>query len=344
MTEVALDRLTCVLPGAAAPVIDGLSLRIAPGELLSVLGPSGTGKTTLLRLIAGLAEPVSGDIAFDGRSVLRLAPEARGAAMVFQNLLLFPHMTIAENVGFGLRMRGMAAVRAAALVEEMLERAGLGGLGERRPAQVSGGQQQRAALARALIVGPRVLLLDEPLSSLDAHLRQEMRALVRSLQRDLGITTIFVTHDQEEAAAISDRIAIMMGGRLRQVGAPEALWQRPADAETARFLGGRNFVDGTSDGRSFAAPFGVLALPPGGPSGRATLTFRPESVRLGPAPENAFDASVTAREFLGATVRLTLDASGVRLEALLPPDAAAGLLPGGSVTLNVPPQSLWLVA
>lgn len=350
MTNVTLTGLGHTYAGAGdgAAAVRALTLEIAAGSLTALVGPSGCGKTTVMRMIAGLLAPDAGDIAFDGVSVLRLRPEARGAVMVFQNHLLFPNMNVAQNVGFGLRMRGVPRARITAEVARMLDLVRLPDLGARRPQELSGGQQQRVALARALIVAPRVLLLDEPLSNLDAHLRVEMRDLIRQIQRDTGITTVFVTHDQEEAVVLADRIALMFDGRLRQLGPPEDFYRRPADAEVARFFGGRNFIDGTVRGGVFDGPLGRLALSPGAPDGPATLTFRPEAVRLetrgiAPGTANTVAAVLEERLYMGTQTRLCLRVEGTRIEALAAPDLAAGLMPGGGVTLCLPPESLWIL-
>jgi putative spermidine/putrescine transport system ATP-binding protein len=343
MTEVRLSELTRRYPGAGAPALDGLSLEVPSGSLTALLGPSGCGKTTALKMIAGLLEPTSGDILFDGRSILQERPERRGAVMMFQNHLLFPTMTVADNIGFGLRMRGRPAREIAARVQEMLARVRLHDLGHRRPAELSGGQQQRAALARALIVEPRVLLLDEPLANLDAHLRAEMRDLIRTLQRDLRITTILVTHDREEAVVMADRVALILGGRLRQHDVPEAFYRRPADAEVAAFFGGTNILDGTAAAGVFACALGRLVLPPEAPSGPARLTFRPEALRLGPAAVNSLSGVVTARRYLGTQTLLVLRIGAASVEASFAPDAVEGVAPGDSLAVNLPPAALWLM-
>ena len=343
MTRLTLSALGLTYPGAARPALDRLTLDLPGGGLTALLGPSGCGKTTVLKLVAGLLSPDTGDIAFDGRSVLSDRAETRGAVMVFQNALLFPHMTLAENVGFGLRMRGLPAAETAARVDAMLDLVRLPGLGRRRPSELSGGQQGRAALARALIVQPKVLLLDEPLANLDAHLRGEMRDLIRMVQKDLGITTVFVTHDQEEAVAIADRIALLIGGQLRQYDRPEAFYRRPADAGVAAFFGGRNILPGIVADGVFDGPLGRLTLPAGFPSGPGLLTFRPETVRLGPAPLNTVEAVVTGRLYLGTLTRLTLALGGTRIEAALAPDLAEAVAPGDTLTLNLPPASLWVM-
>lgn len=343
MTHVSIHALTKTYPGAIAPTIDQLSLDIPSGELIALLGPSGGGKTTVLKMIAGLLDPTGGDICFDGRSVLRDNPEARGAVMVFQNTLLFPHLSVADNVGFGLRMRKIPRDQIGPRVTQMLDMVKLPGLGRRKPAELSGGQQQRAALARALIIQPKVLLLDEPLSSLDAHLRQDMRDLIRSLQQVLGITTIIVTHDQQEAVMMADRIALILNGQLRQYGPPDAFYKRPADEGVARFFGGQNFVPGVVRGGLFLSPLGPLTLPDGIADGHGTLTIRPESLRLGQG-ENARPASVTDRHYLGTQTRLKLRIGGVELDALLPPNTADEVNTGDTITIHMPRQNLWVFA
>jgi len=343
MTRVVLADLTKTYPGAPTPALDRLTLDIASGKLTALLGPSGCGKTTTMKMIAGLLEPTSGDIAFDGRSILRDPPEDRGVVMVFQNALLFPTMTVADNVGFGLRMRKVPRDRIAARVAQMLALVRLPDLGSRRPSELSGGQQQRVALARALIVQPRVLLLDEPLSNLDAHLRIEMRDLIRTIQKDLDITTIFVTHDQEEAVVLADRVALILNGRLRQYDVPDAFYRRPADAQVAAFFGGCNLVAGVSDGGIFDGPLGRLTLPPGLRTGAGLLTFRPEAVRIGPAAVNALQAVVAERLFLGTQTRLRLHIGTQTVEAVLPPDQADGIQTGDTITITLPPASLWMM-
>ncbi len=337
-----MTDLSKTFPGIARPALDGLSLDLAGGELVALLGPSGCGKTTLLRIVAGLIQPTSGDLRFDGRPVLNLPPERRNAVMMFQNHLLFPHMTVAENVGFGLRMRGAASADIAARVDEMLSLVHLPDIGTRRPHELSAGQQQRVSLARALVLKPGVLLLDEPLANLDTQLRAGMRDLIRSLQRQLGLTMLFVTHDQEEAAAIADRVALMLAGRLRQVDQPEILFRRPADRAVAEFIGAGNFIPGHSEGAMFQCALGPMRLPPGALRGRATLTIRPEAICLGPG-ENALQATVRSRSFLGTRTYLLLGTDGPDLQAILPPDQASALSPGDSVTIHLPVGSIWVI-
>jgi ABC-type Fe3+/spermidine/putrescine transport system ATPase subunit len=343
MTRVTLTGLTKVYPGAATPALERLTLDLPSGGLTAFLGPSGCGKTTALRLIAGLLQPTAGDVLFDGRSVLPDPPERRSAVMVFQNHLLFPGMTVAGNVGFGLRMRGMPRRDIAARVTAMLDRVQLAGLGTRRPQDLSGGQQQRVALARALIVEPRVLLLDEPLSSLDPHLRDGMRDLIRQVQRDLGITTIVVTHDQAEAVVLADRIALILNGRMRQHDRPEAFFRRPADAGVARFFGAANLLPGAVTGDRFAGVLGPLTVTAGDANGPGLLTFRPESVQIGPGPVNNLTALVTDRTYLGTQTRLTLRVSDTDITVLLSPMQAEPIVPGQTLTIHLPPDQLWVM-
>ena len=336
MTQVSLRGLSKIYPSASGAAISDLSLDVNSGELIVLLGPSGCGKTTALRLIAGLLAPTAGDISFDGRSILRDRAEDRGAVMVFQSGLLFPFMSVAENIGFGLKMRKLPESQITERVADMLVRVKLPGFGPRKPSDLSGGQQQRVALARALIVQPRVLLLDEPLSNLDAYLRGDMRDLISNLHRDLGITTILVTHDQQEAVILGDRIALILDGRLRQYAAPETFYNRPADAAVARFLGGTNFLDGTSDGDHFNCGIGLLRLPSDSAVGPGILTIRPEAVRIGAGPTNNLTGTVTQ-------TRLTLDCGGQMLEVISSPHMMDGIAVGQTMPITLPPAALWVM-
>ena len=235
MTKLSLRAIEKVF-ARGVPALRGLDLDVEPGELMVLLGPSGCGKTTALRVIAGLDTPTAGDVRFDGESVLAVPPEKRGAVMVFQENALFPFKTVAENMAFGLRMRKVGPQDRQARVAQALESVQLAGYEDRWPDQLSGGQRQRVALARALVVRPRLLLLDEPLSSLEPELREDLGATIRRVQRDAGITTVFVTHDQREALAVADRIALMIDGRVRQVGYPNEFFRTPVDLEVARFF------------------------------------------------------------------------------------------------------------
>jgi iron(III) transport system ATP-binding protein len=289
----------------ATPVLADVSLTVAPGEFFAFLGPSGSGKTTLLRLIAGFGTPASGRIRISERDVTLVPPWERNLGMVFQSYALWPHMTVAENVAFGLEQRRRPREEIRRRVAAALDMVGLAALAARRPAQLSGGQQQRVALARTLVVEPAVLLLDEPLSNLDAKLRVEMRAELVSLQRRSGITTIYVTHDQEEANATADRIALLDRGRIQQIGGPMELYDRPANRFVATFLGTVNLIEGTVEaseaGVVFRADGLAVPLPRAERPGRASLALRPQSLRLVEA--DGFAGMVVGREFLGSVLR-----------------------------------------
>ncbi|MDI3475436.1 MAG: thiamine transport system ATP-binding protein [Thermococcaceae archaeon] len=278
-------------------------LRVKDGEFLTLLGPSGCGKTTTLRIIAGFEKPDSGEILFDGKSVNELPPYERGIGIVFQDYALFPHMSVFKNVAFGLEMRRLPKAEIERRVKWALELVGLKGFENRYPEQLSGGQQQRVALARALVVEPQVLLLDEPLSNLDAKIRERLRGEIRRIQRELGITTIYVTHDQEEAMAISDRIAVMNVGKLEQVGSPLELYYRPKTEFVARFLGLSNILE--LEARNGVACAGKLCFPVER-EGRVRIFFRPESVVI----ETGDDAEILDYELLPGRIRLRLELDG----------------------------------
>ncbi len=337
--EVRLTELSKVYPKSEAASVDRVDLAIRPGSLFALLGPSGCGKTTTLKMIAGLLEPTAGDIHFDDRVVTRVQAERRNAAMVFQKPLLFPNMTIGENVGFGLRMRKLDRAVIRERVTRMLDLVRLPGVDDRRPGELSGGQEQRISLARALVTNPDVLLLDEPLSQLDANLRVEMRDLVRQIQREIGVTTIFVTHDQEEAVMLADRIALMLDGRLLQVDDPANFYQQPMSMEVARFFGARNFIPGhVVDGRfeSRLATFeATRPLPPEG----SVMTIRQETIELGPGP-NAFTARVLRSMYLGTLLRVWAETAIGEIEfTAAPGDRFAD---GSDVTLRFPPEHVWV--
>ena len=333
-----LEDVSHRFTGAGEEALSGLSLVAEPGELVAFLGPSGCGKTTALRVVAGQLRPSSGDVLVDGASVLGVPPEKRGTAMVFQKPLLFPHMSVAANVGFGPRMRGVARDEADRRVAAALRRVRMDGLAERRPGELSGGQQQRVALARALVTDPRLLLLDEPLSALDANLRQEMRELVKEVQREGGYTTVFVTHDQEEAVVLADRIALLFEGKLHMYASPEAFYDRPATRRIAEFFGATNFIRGRAANGAVETQLGRLRLGRAAPRGEVTVTIRPEAVRF-ERGENAFAARVTRVAYLGTRISCRLDARGVELSAVAPPHTR--LREGERVTARLPAESLW---
>ena len=300
MTDIALENVTKLYGAAPAAVraVDDVSLAIPSGELFFLLGPSGCGKTTLLRIVAGLVEPTAGCVRIAGRDVTRLPPERRGTAMVFQNYALWPHMTVAQNVQFGPKMRGVGRAQRRRLARESLERVEMAEFERRRPNQLSGGQQQRVAVARALAAETRCLLFDEPLSNLDARLRLHMRGELRKLVKSTGATAIYVTHDQKEALSMADRVAVMNEGRIVQIGEPCRLYRHPATRFVADFLGEANFLAGTVAAAGAVAsvhtPVGtILAAGCAGlPAGRAvTCCVRPERVQLldanAPPPDRA---------------------------------------------------------
>ena len=340
----------------AVVAVDTVTLEIADGELFTLLGPSGCGKTTLLRLIAGFHRPDAGRVRFGDRDVTDLPPYARNIGMVFQNYALWPHMTVFQNIAYGLRLRRLRGPALAARVEEGLRKVNLSGLGARYPGQLSGGQQQRVALARALVLNPDILLLDEPLSNLDAKIRLQVRAEIRTLQQELGITTVYVTHDQEEALSLSDRVAVMREGRVLQLGPPRELYERPRTRFVADFVGTNNLVAGRvaeGDGEALVVETALgrlRAQPPraGSPLGMGqpcVLAIRPENVAVSapgavPAPSggNRCAGRIVLASYLGNTLRYDVEtASGLTLKADIR-DAwhHDPLAPGVTVTLDFP--------
>jgi ABC-type Fe3+/spermidine/putrescine transport system ATPase subunit len=335
--------------GSVTAVAD-LSAEIRRGELVSFVGPSGCGKTTLLRLIGGFTPPDAGRITLSGQDLTALPPNRRATAMVFQNYALFPHLSVADNIGYALDIRRRPAAEVAARVQELLVLVQLEGLGGRRPIQLSGGQQQRVALARALSLQPEVLLLDEPLSNLDANLRVQMRAEITRLQRELRQTVVFVTHDQEEAMSLSDRIMVMDRGRILQCGTPREIYERPAAEFIARFVGTANFVDGVigngiPDAASVRTALGTLRLRHGingrMPGDKVRLVLRPEAIRLEPehasGGANRVPARIESAVYTGALIRYTVAAAGIRLAVdLSDPRHAPGFHAGDAVTIVLP--------
>ncbi len=298
--------------------VDGVDLDIAEGEFFAMLGPSGSGKTTCLRLIAGFEQPTGGDIRLFGASVRDVPPYRRAVNTVFQDYALFPHLNVRDNVAYGLMIAGKPKAERYREAEAALAMVALPNYGDRKPGQLSGGQRQRVALARAIVNRPRVLLLDEPLGALDLKLREAMQEELKALQRKLGITFVFVTHDQGEALSMADRVAVFNEGRIVQVGSPEDIYYRPEVPFVANFVGSSNVLPGALTGLS-----GMAAL-------------RPEAVRIGDA---GVPATVTAVSFLGAATRVTLDAQGTRVTALLP-KAAARPAQGDGVRLSWDPVDL----
>ena len=320
MTAVRLDRLTKLYGATAA--VDDVTLEAREGELLVLLGPSGCGKTTTLRLVAGFVEATSGTIRLGGRDVTREPPYRRSIGLVFQNYALFPHLTVFENVAFGLRRRRVAEAEIGARVRRALGLVRLDGFEGRLPRQLSGGQQQRVAIARAVVIEPDVLLLDEPLSNLDAKLRHDVRLELRRLQKALSITAIMVTHDQDEAMAVGDRLAVMGSGRIQQVGTPAELYRSPANRFVASFVGRANFLDASPAPGGFVLASGLALASEHASASAGTVMIRPEAVEVAAEPRpgpNQFPATVDAAAFLGASwdLELALD-GGERLMATVP--------------------------
>ena len=304
------------------PALGPVSFTVEEGEFLTLLGPSGCGKTTTLHVIAGLLEPDGGRLSMRGGDITALPTDKRGMGVVFQNYALFPHKTVEENIGFGLRMRRVPKPQIGERVREMLDIVGLPGVEARYPRQLSGGQRQRVALARAMVIHPPVLLLDEPLSNLDALLRKQMRSELRAIQRRIGITAIYVTHDQDEAFEMSDRVILLNQGRIEQIGTPERLYDRPATRFAAEFIGDANLIEGevveTDGGIARIRAAGAGTIPAiSADSGFAIgspvyLVVRPERIRLSARPPDdaALAATITDRVFTGENVRITVTTEG----------------------------------
>ena len=352
---LTLDHITKKFPGRGqegiVSAVDDLSLEIGKGEFFTFLGPSGCGKTTTLRLIAGFEFPTSGHIALDGRQLEQVPPNKRDMAMVFQSYAIFPHLNVFENIAYGLRIKKLSSDEIRRRVVQVMALTKLTGLENRMPNQMSGGQQQRVALARALVVEPKVLLFDEPLSNLDAKLREEMRFEIRDLQRRLNITSIYVTHDQEEALALSDRIAIMNKGRLAQLGTPEEIYERPRSKFVADFIGLANFLpaqvqavhDGRATVRVGAHTLQVTALPHD-TAGQASLIFvRPGDIQIAEeqAEENILEGQITKATYLGEKIdyRVRVDETELRVQAT----EGKRLNAGAHVRLYLPPDRARLI-
>ena len=354
--RVELRRLVRRYPGAPAAALSSLDLEAAAGELLVLVGPSGCGKSTALRLVAGLDTPDQGSILVDGRDMNGVPPQDRDVAMVFQGYALYPHLTARQNIAFPLRMRGVPAAERSRRVDEAAAMLGLSaaGLLDRRPGELSGGERQRVAMGRAIVRAPRVFLFDEPLSNLDAALRAELRVEIAALVRRLGVTSLYVTHDQTEAMTMGDRIAVLKGGELQQLGPPRAIYEDPANAFVAGFMGTPtiNWIDlAPREGRLEGAG-ATWPAPPGLPLRPLRAGVRPEAVRLGDGgagtgegegPHVVLAARVVMNEPLGAETHVLLDAAGTRLRARAPGFGAP--LPGAEVKVRVSvPAVLWFDA
>ena len=311
-------------------VVKGASFAFDKGEFISLLGPSGCGKTTILRMIAGFERPTSGSIRVDGRDITQLKPNQRQLGMVFQAYALFPNLTVGDNIAFGLKIAGMPVAERRARVDEMLRLIGLPGFEKRYPYEMSGGQQQRVALARAIAPKPRLLLLDEPLSALDAKIRVSLRQEIRAIQQDLGITTVFVTHDQEEALSISDRIVVMNAGNIEQLGTPHEIYNKPATRFAATFVGQLNLVP--------ASAFPHLEKA----DANTVLALRPEMLSLTPrnGADIAIPATVNDVNFLGAIVRLTVEFAGTPVHIDTFNDQSTPPARGDTVTVHIASRDL----
>ena len=343
MVDLHLDGVSKRYDGTTA--LAGVDLDVADGEFFTLVGPSGCGKTTTLRTVAGFEDPTEGTVRFGDREMTGVPPEDRDAGIVFQSYALFPHMTVAENVAYGLRFRDPPGdATTDERVAELLDLVDLPAAGDRGPEELSGGQQQRVALARALAPGPEVLLLDEPMSALDARLRERLRRQVKAIQSDLGITTVYVTHDQAEALAVSDRVAVMRDGRVEQVGPPEDVYRRPERRFVAEFVGENNVFAGRVTGRDAAGTtvdvhWRSLRIPPVDASRDDRVTFCVRPAALDPDEvSNRLTASVTTAEFLGEAVRVHADWNGRELVVRLPdaPD-------GERVTVGFDPDAVHVV-
>ncbi|MCL4763739.1 MAG: ABC transporter ATP-binding protein [Burkholderiales bacterium] len=356
---ISIEGVT--LSYGAEVVLRDISLAVAPGEFFALLGPSGSGKSTLLRLVAGFVRSQAGRVLIGGADVATLPPWKRDVGMVFQNYALWPHLSVAQNVAFGLEERRWPRARIDARVREMLDLVGLSAFAARRPGQLSGGQQQRVAIARTLAIEPRVLLLDEPLSNLDAKLRASTGLELKRLQRRLGVTTVFVTHDQQEAMTIADRLAVLDHGVIQQAGTPRELYDAPVNRFVAEFVGSINLYRGRVERadaglrRLVVADLGAGAIPAGrvdarlaDAAGEALIAFRPHAVRRADsAPDGGlgFEAESAAAEFLGEFVRYELRAGALRVTADLPHARhQSALAAGGRARFAVPPEEIIVLA
>ena len=341
MPFLALDGLTKRFGEHVA--VENLSLAVEQGEFLALLGPSGCGKTTTLQMIAGFVTPTSGAITLAGQDLLAVKPAKRGLGIVFQSYALFPHMTAAENVAFGLDMQGVEKDERKRRVGETLELVGLGALADRYPRRMSGGQQQRVALARALVIRPNILLLDEPLSNLDAKLREEMQIELRQIQRNVGTTTILVTHDQSEAMALSDRIAVMSQGRIEQIAPPHEAYERPATPFVANFLGKTNVLEAAARSDAGAAHVilgdGRWPAPAGSPP-RVLVTVRPEKIGFASGADPALAGTVATRIFQGNHWLYQIDTVHGRVTVIRQNSGEAAPDEGESVRLTWRPEDM----
>ena len=347
MSDLIISNLHKSFPGMDRPAVHNLSLDINTGDLIAFLGPSGCGKTTILKMITGLFQPDSGDIILDNASLLPIATEKRGVVMVFQDYLLFPYMNVNENVGFALKMKGVDKEKIDEKVKDMLELVKLPDIGNRKPKQLSGGQQQRVALARALISKPKLLLLDEPLSNLDAHLRDEMRELIVTIQKKLNVTTVFVTHDQEEAVLLADKIALIFDGKLQSYTSPKKYYESPINKGVARFFGGVNFLKSTINNSQIETEIGPISYNQKNKNDlldNHLLTIRPENIEISKTnifKQNYFSGIVTSIIFSGTNTRYKIKIKDTVLESSVQSVGKKEISENDEVFIHLPEEKIW---
>jgi ABC-type Fe3+/spermidine/putrescine transport system ATPase subunit len=347
MSDLKISNLCKSFPGMDRPAVNNVSLDIKTGGLIAFLGPSGCGKTTILKMITGLFQPDSGDITLDNASLLPIATENRGVVMVFQNYLLFPYMNVSENVGFALKMKGIEKEEIDLKVKEMLELVKLPDIGDRKPKQLSGGQQQRVALARALISKPKLLLLDEPLSNLDAHLRDEMRELIVTIQQKLNVTTVFVTHDQEEAVLLADNIALIFDGELQSFASPKEYYESPINERAAKFFGGVNFLKSKIKDKQFETEIGLINYNQKNTNellNNHLLTIRPENIKISKTntfKENYFSGIVTSIIFSGTNTRYKVKVKDSVLDCSVQSVGLKDISQNDEVFVHLPSEKIW---
>ena len=347
MSDLKISNLFKSFPGMDRPAVNNVDLEIKTGELVAFLGPSGCGKTTILKMITGLFQPDSGDITLDNESLLPIATEKRGVVMVFQNYLLFPYMNVNENVGFALKMKGIAKDEIDKKVKDMLELVKLPDIGDRKPKQLSGGQQQRVALARALISKPKLLLLDEPLSNLDAHLRDEMRELIVTIQQKLDVTTVFVTHDQEEAVLLADKVALIFDGELQSYASPIEYYESPTNERAARFFGGVNFLQATINKSNVDTEIGPIKYTQKNKNdllNNHQLTIRPENIEISKTnifKENYFSGIVSSIIFSGTSTRYKIRIKDRTLDCSVPSVGIKEISKNDEVFIHLPADKIW---
>jgi ABC-type Fe3+/spermidine/putrescine transport system ATPase subunit len=347
MSDLKISNLCKSFPGMDRPAVNNVSLDIKTGGLIAFLGPSGCGKTTILKMITGLFQPDSGDITLDNASLLPIATENRGVVMVFQNYLLFPYMNVNENVGFALKMKGVEKGEIDKKVKEMLELVKLPDIGDRKPKQLSGGQQQRVALARALISKPKLLLLDEPLSNLDAHLRDEMRELIVTIQQKLNVTTVFVTHDQEEAVLLADNIALIFDGELQSFASPKEYYESPINERAAKFFGGVNFLKSNKKDKKFETEIGQINYNQKNTNellSNHLLTIRPENIEISKTntfKDNYFSGVVTSIVFSGTNTRYKIKIKDTVLDCSVQSVGKKEISKNDEVFIHLPADKIW---